>query len=220
MDIYFSTTKEETRRLLEDYKYSLSNELSAVERLITEDFTAEDVLKLENTLTSKAWLANYNIMQSINVDESFFYGYPEELIDFNLIAEGNTYHIIFNKLIPKNPAIYDKLSIWISNKNRIVSAYRKALLKATKGITIKPFTDKVMVLFVHHYLSNKQLPDLDNFSTKIFIDTVLTGGGFVIDDAADCINQLSIVYSDDIENFTEVFIGPSFDVLRIIERFI
>jgi hypothetical protein len=204
--------------LLEAYSRALQEELDALNRLKSRDISADDVIDFERKFTHKSWAENLSLLNSLEIGDDNELLFPEgsELISFDITEEYGIYHLKADRLIYKNPAIYDDKFLWTQNKKKITSLYRLAMLKATNKTQIQPFTEPVMVLFVQHFENKKEFIDLDNFSTKVFIDTVLVKGGLINDDSPDFITELSVANCKSDKSFTEVFIGSKEKILERI----
>ncbi len=210
-----------TKQLLEDYEKALKEELFEIGKLKhKEELAPEELILFEHLYTHKTWEKNLDLLNSLNIDDDTEMLFPEsnELISFDISKEDNMYHIVCDRLLYKNPAVYDDKFVWTQNKKKIVTAYRLALMKATNKIRISAFTEPIMVLFVQNFKNRKDYRDIDNFSSKVFIDTVIVKGGFIADDSPEFITALSIANINSDKTFSEVFIGYKNEVLNKLTR--
>ena len=150
-----------------------------------ETLCNDDIAALEEKYVSKSWRNNLDLLNAIASDD--FYDNPVIDDDFSFIfsAESDILKISCNKFIYKNPPVYDGKGqyVWTQNKAIIRSIYSRAFFKAIKDYDVPKFNEPIMVLFVQNYLNKSSFVDLDNLSTKLFIDTVLVQGGLLLDDS-------------------------------------
>ena len=218
MGIELTKTDEQNMDMLQSYKSALEQELASVNNMIETGLNVDELVNHQKKVY-KSLASNYLLISSLSLTVNPLDLIPTETeFEFNISEDDGVYKLICNRQIFNNPPVYDKYQIWASNRERIEGEYKYALIKATKKTStkIKTFKIPVAVLFVQHYKDgySRNKIDIDNFSTKLFIDAVIVKGGFVLDDNPKYIKTFSIMSVDDDRDYTEVFVGDVHSVLK------
>lgn len=216
MNVILTNNDEQNREMLQLYKAALERELVSVDYMIEHGLVEEDWRKHQK-LYYDSLTSNYSICNTLNLSLDVMDVIPE-LSDFEMTIsnEGAYYKIECNQHIYKNPPIYDKYNVWAANREWIAGVYKYSLTKALNRAKLKIHSsDSVGVVFIQHYKKGKtrNIVDLDNFSTKIFIDTVIVKGGFVLDDDPVRMKVFSIASVEDEREYTEILVGEVHQVL-------
>ena len=218
MDILFSQTGEQVRDQLINYRESLKKQLHSLEGILGDDpICSSQVYDLFTNEVAATEAKAYEIRQGIGV--SYTDILPEQLASYGTfsITEANgCYHIVFDRLLQKRITNLNvKSDSYIAVKEAVIANYKYNLIKNRKNISIQRFECPIWLVFRHHYKSERESRDYDNFEYKTFIDTVIVGGGFVYDDSPHYISHLSCSCYKDQQSYTEVFVGPLESILKI-----
>ena len=218
MDFKFSTTEEHVQVQLEKYRQSLNNQIQKIENLLGEPtLSAERVCSFFTDEVASSEAIAYSLRQGIGVSYSDIL--PERIIEYGsfvMLRECGCYHFVMDRLLQKRITnLKVKSDSYSSIRSAVMANYKYNLIQCKKHVDVVRFNEPVWLVFIHHYKSNREVRDFDNFEYKAFIDTVIVDGGFVYDDAPQYISHLSCSCMKDQKSYTEVFLGPLESIIEI-----
>lgn len=212
------TQQEKDDILLSQLLKKLDNTLKAVDRtsqkikFINELLISRDSSKLQNA--GKECVESINalhtgvnnlsvVLTNIGYKKDAFVEISEkENVYFENLPD-NVFHIVFDSLLPKKPKTIENNML---NQYKIVRArYLNAFTEYFKDKRYAVYDKKAVICFIHHFSTEHNVRDHDNFEIKFIIDALATY--LLVDDSSKyCSHYMDYVL--DKKDYTEIFVVP------------